>query len=200
MKEEKKKSNKFKIPARIIAVILAFVSMLFIVMYLESYVADNHRKAEIVEKPAVTVPKEIKVDEFSLSIPKINVEATVIPKVDGMNEKIYQEALKKGVAHYKGTALPNSGSNMVIFGHSSSILGFGQYSKIFARLDDLEKNDEISINYNGETYKYAVESKRVVSAKEVSVLSPTEREQLTLITCWPVGTNQKRLIVIAKPI
>ncbi|MDD3086424.1 MAG: sortase, partial [Patescibacteria group bacterium] len=64
---------------------------------------------------------------------------------------------------------------------------------------DLEIDDEIKINFNQQEYKYKVSEKKIIPADDLSVLLPTEREILTLLTCWPVGTADKRLIVIAKP-
>src|SRR3989344_9329969 len=40
---------------------------------------------------------------FSIEIPKIGAVSQVIPNVDTHNQKVYGEALKKGVAHAAGT-------------------------------------------------------------------------------------------------
>ena len=140
------------------------------------------------------------ITEFNLSVPKLGISVPVIPNVDGKNKEIYDEALNNGVAHYKNTALPNSGSNIVIFGHSSTVLGIGKYAKVFATLNQLNPGDEIVINFNQKTYTYSISEKKVVSANDLSVILPTEREQLTLLTCWPVGTAKERLAIIAAPI
>lgn len=140
------------------------------------------------------------ISEFSLIIEKLDINIPVVPNVDGKDKRIYTEALEKGVAHYKNTALPNSGSNIVIFGHSSSAMGLGEYHKIFAGLNRLELGDEIKINFNQKEYKYLVSEKIFIDADDTSVILPTERERLTLLTCWPVGTAEERLAIIAKPI
>jgi len=58
----------------------------------------------------------------------------------------------------------------------------------------------------GQKYEYQVFEKKIVEANQIEYLknnlwstrgsTPTERI-LTLMTCWPAGTNLKRLIVVA---
>jgi LPXTG-site transpeptidase (sortase) family protein len=48
-------------------------------------------------------------------------------------------------------------------------------------------------------YGYKVYEKEIVNPDEVEVLGPAERENtMTLITCYPPGTVQKRLVVVAE--
>jgi LPXTG-site transpeptidase (sortase) family protein len=139
------------------------------------------------------------ITEFNLTIEKLKINVPVIPNVDGKNEEIYNDALNNGVAHYKNTALPNSGSNIVIFGHSSAILGMGRYADIFANLDNLDQGDEIKLIFNQKEYLYLVSEINIIAADDFSLVSPTERERLTLLTCWPIGTADKRLVIISIP-
>ena len=92
----------------------------------------------------------------------------------------------------------HQGSNIFIYGHSSSAIDSGPYSKIFVPLDKLQKNDEILVSYNNQEYNYQVVEKKIIDKNDVSVLKPTEKETLTLMTCWPIGTDQKRLIIRAE--
>lgn len=152
-------------------------------------------------KPTVTnssISPEMK--KFGLKIDKIGVLAPVVRDVDGTSKYAYNKALEKGVAHYKGTSTPGNGSNIFIFGHSSTILGKGDYATIFAKLNDLEKGDEIMVYFEDKIYKYAVSKKEIVEKDDTSVLESTKKEQLTLMTCWPIGTNLKRLVVYASPV
>jgi LPXTG-site transpeptidase (sortase) family protein len=135
---------------------------------------------------------------FNIEIAKIGVSAPVIQGVDGRNETTYDKALEGGVAQFKGTYLPGEGNNIFIFGHSSANKD-GLYAKIFANLNDLTTGDQIKINFNSKEHDYTVKSKKIVEATDLSSLNQTKNEQLTLMTCWPIGTDQKRLIVIAKP-
>lgn len=138
-----------------------------------------------------------KVKEFGIKIEKIEVLTPVIQDVDGTKKSIYNKMLKKGVAHYKGTSLPGKGSNIFIFGHSSTLLSKDPSIVFFVRLDELTEGDKIVVYYQGKEYRYSVFEKKIVAKNDLSVLKATKEEQLTLMTCWPIGSNAKRLIVKA---
>ena len=74
-----------------------------------------------------------------------------------------------------------------------------EYKEVFKELNKMEVNDEVIAWYQGKKYVYKVTDKKIVQPNEVSVLQPTSSEQITLMTCWPVGTTKERLIIIAKP-
>lgn len=138
--------------------------------------------------------------DFHLLIPSLDIAAPIIADVDGNNKDAYFKALQGGVAHYKNTAKPGEGGNIFIFGHSSYYAWDpGKYKTIFRPLDKIKTNDEIDIWYSGKEYKYKVAETKIVEPTDVSVLKPTSTEQVTLMTCYPPGTTQKRFIVIAKP-
>jgi len=136
--------------------------------------------------------------QFGLKINRIDVLAPIVADVDGINSKIYNNQLKNGVAQLKGSALPGGGGNIVLFGHSSSYLGTGAYSQIFTRLGELRAKDRIDIYYEGKDYQYAVFQRDVVDVGDQSALAKTNREQLTIITCWPVGSDVQRYVIRAR--
>jgi LPXTG-site transpeptidase (sortase) family protein len=138
---------------------------------------------------------ETKFKDFGV---EIGVNAPVTADVNGENKGEYNKSLVGGLAHYKGTELPGMGGNIFIFGHSSSDTDSGPYSKIFAKLNDLVIGDIISVYYKDNKYTYTVSGKKIIAADDLSPLNLTKIEQLTLMTCWPVGTKDKRLIVIAR--
>ncbi|EKD47984.1 MAG: hypothetical protein ACD_65C00187G0002, partial [uncultured bacterium] len=72
----------------------------------------------------------------------------------------------------------------------------GQYKEIFALLSEVQVGEEIEVYYNQQKFIYEITEKKEVMPSEVDVLSqPTDQKQITLMTCTPVGTNLKRLIV-----
>lgn len=97
-----------------------------------------------------------------------------------------------------GTAMPGEEKgNIFIYGHSSAYDN-PQYGKIFATLNNLQKGDAVEIYYQDKNYQYEVSGKKVVEEDDLSVLEKTGKEQVTLMTCWPIGTSEKRLVVIAE--
>src|SRR5690606_15862011 len=84
---------------------------------------------------------------------------------------------------------------------SNNAFSPGDYKYVFVNLDRLDKGDTIYLNYQGTRYTYKVTvAHKVVEPNDVSVLNPSNKPILTLITCTPVGTNLRRLIVVAEQI
>jgi len=133
-----------------------------------------------------------------LVVPKIGVNAPILWEI---TDEEMLNALERGVAHYRNTALPGETGNVFFTGHSSYYLwAGGSYKQIFALLDKLEIGDRIYINYLNVVFTYEVSSKKVVMPDDLSVLAQDSNKTLSLMTCVPVGTNLKRLVVVAKQI
>jgi len=164
------------------------------------FYSDNFINNQSIKlKPSPGATQSPLYDNFHLLIPSLDINAPVIANVDGSDKKAYDKALEGGVAQLQGSSKPGEGSNIFIFGHSSFYWwSLGNYKKIFANLDKLKEGDEITLWYNKKEYKYEVTETKIVSPDEVDVLKPTEKEQVSLMTCWPPNTTLKRLIVIAK--
>lgn len=197
---KKRKNNKVK-KGKIIFLIIVAILITVVVLgsfYIKKYseVAFNFSSGTEREEKKEILNSEIK--NFGIKIKKIDVAIPVIENVDGAEKEIYNKELQKGVAHLKGSALPGEGDNIFIFGHSSSFPGSGPYSKIFAELNNLQVGDKIIVFYKGEQYNYFVFEKEIVDKGNVSVAKSTNEEQLTLMTCWPIGTKRERLVIKAK--
>lgn len=149
-----------------------------------------------VKNPApLSTPAE---ENYNLKIDKIALDAPIIINVDGNNKDAYNKALEGGVAHLLGSALPGKAGNAFIFGHSSFYAWKpGNYKEIFKNLNDVEIGDTIIITSNSSTYKYLVRDKQIVTPDDVSVANQNYNEKkLTLMTCWPVGSDAKRLVIV----
>jgi len=177
-------------------IIPVFILFLLVGLFGMSQISKEENKPQEKES-SVT---KLEYQDFHLLIPKLNISVPIIPDVDGNNKEAYNKALEGGVAQYKNTAKPGEGGNIFIFGHSSYYWWApGDYKDIFKPLGDLQEGDEIVVWYEEKEYKYKVTEIKEVEPTDVSVLNPTSSEQLTIMTCWPPGTTEKRLIVIAKP-
>ena len=155
------------------------------------------------EKNDLDLDIEIVPYENRVVIPKI---AKNIPLVDIKNKKvenmtqlndIFMEELENGIIRYPGSAKPGQEWNSFIFGHSSNFPWMeGDYNDVFALLDHVEYNDEIIVYYDQKKYTYKITKKQVITPGDVSVLKWNEDEsEITLMTCWPIGTTLNRLIV-----
>src|SRR3972149_5452623 len=136
---------------------------------------------------------------FSIIIPRIGANSRVLSNIDASDEKIYLDALNKGVAQAAGTAFPGEGGHIFLFAHSTDYFwNVGTYNAIFYLLYKLENGDEIDLFYKGQRSVYKVVGKEIVDPDQVQYLTrKTNREFLTLQTCWPLGTTLKRLLVFA---
>lgn len=158
-------------------------------------VAAQQQGADSATDPTVDPNPEL---GARIEIPRINVQAPVqIGK--GTAEWQIQRSLQDGVVHYDAGPLPGEPGNVVIFGHSSGQLWApGNFKFIFTLLDKLEAGDVIYVYNGGIRYTYTVSGSQVVAPSDVGVLNPGPKNELTLITCTPVGTSTNRLIVSAE--
>jgi len=142
------------------------------------------------------------IERINQNVPVLQVSTEKLLKKDwSALEKEIQEALRHGVVHYPGTAYPGDKNNVVMTGHSSYFpWDPGRFKDVFALLHQTSLGDTIIVYHNQKKYLYKITEKKVVTPDQVDVLLQTGEDKLTLITCTPVGTNLKRLIVIAKPI
>ena len=140
--------------------------------------------------------------EPKLIIPKINVEVPVVYGVTTYDPDAYRIPLREGVVHYGTTALPGENGNNALLGHSSNAyFENGKYKFAFVQLNKLVNGDTFIINYEGKRYIYEVFLVREVQPTEISEAVKDFGEPVTtLITCTPVGTNLRRLLVHARQV
>jgi LPXTG-site transpeptidase (sortase) family protein len=148
--------------------------------------------------------------ENRLIIPKMNLNVPiVIPTNDALMredwkalEEDIQKGLENGVVHYPGTARPGQAGNFFLTGHSSYFpWAAGLYKSVFARLSSLNVGDEYWVYYGGDKHRYIVQEKKEVSPSDVTVLDqPLSKRISTLMTCTPVGTTLRRLIIKAQEV
>ncbi len=167
-------------------------------------VEENIQSNQIpnIDLEVMPLSTRIVIPRIEQNVPIIRVSAENLINRDWKAlENDMQEALRSGVVHYPGTSLPGDGGNVVITGHSSYFpWDPGRFKDVFALLHDVEVGDKVLVYYNQEKYIYEVDNIMEVKPTNIEVLKQTPSEQLTLITCTPVGTNLRRLIVTAKPI
>jgi len=213
----KSKTKKAKINLNTIGNILIFLSLsiLYLTFYpvVKEEVLYNLEKFrnptyQVVENPneEKTVKQDKKVKtlvlpntDFSIVIPKIEAVAPVIANVDYTDPEKFLPVLKKGVAHAMGSSYPDQTGNVYIFAHSTdAFFNVNSFNAVFYLLGKLKNGDEIYVYYKGTKYIYSVDDVRVVSKDDTYYLGKTsDKNTLTLQTCYPPGTTLKRLIVIA---
>lgn len=140
---------------------------------------------------------------YGLLIDKLDIKAPVPISIDvpGTDEKKYMKALESGVAQYHGTPRPGQKGNSFIFGHSSYYKNKpGDYKEVFKSIDKLVNDDIITIKHDADLINYKVFRTAIISDSDFSVLGASDKTMITLMTCWPPGTLQKRYIVQAEKV
>ena len=119
-----------------------------------------------------------------IEINAIGLEAMIMEGTDA-------KTLRRAVGHISGTPLPGQQGNVAIAGHRDTF---------FRALRNIRKNDEITLTTLSGSYRYRVDSIKVVQPDDSAVLDNSDAEILTLVTCYPfylVGPAPKRFVVRA---
>ena len=135
---------------------------------------------------------------YYLSIPKLGIDNAVVEtNPPTLNPD-------SALGHYIGSSFPGETGNAFIYGHS--VLPFfynpKNYKTIFSTLNNLKIGDAIYIEADDKKYKYIVEAKNIMDPEKVDPLAKIKPDYLnestiTLMTCTPPGTREKRLLVNA---
>lgn len=141
-------------------------------------------------------------------IPSIEVDSPVVAvgwhqeELDGQIITVWDVA-RFAVGHHYGSGNPGEGTNIVMAGHVA-----GRAGAVFLRLIELQPGDEVVLYEDERQYLYVVEEVLLLldagrpleeRLQNARYMAPTDSEQLTLITCWPVHAYDHRLIVLARP-
>lgn len=134
----------------------------------ENYIQVSYNTEEKIEDESVL---------GILAIEKINLKATV---KEGSTQKILQNY----VGHITETA--KFDGNIGLAAHNR----LNRYS-YFARINELEKGDEIIYKTKFYTRKYKVTKKVVIYDTDWSYLEKTKDNRITMITCIQDKSNQR---------
>lgn len=141
-----------------------------------------------IEETSSTVPMKNNIIDKAMGIITISSIDLELPVFNG----VYDDYLNIGPCKLEGTASFGDEGNLVIAGHRNYT-----YGQQFNRLNELKKGDKIRIeDRESNQYVYKVESQFIVMPEEVWVTeSQSNKKIITLITCHPIDTGEKRLII-----
>lgn len=160
--------------------------------------------ARLFPLSAASVAKALP-DSATLVIDRIGVRAPVVFNVPDNNDLIY-DALERGVVQYSTTARPGEPGVSIMLGHSSAYPWYnGDYGAVFALLSRLNPGDRFYVQYSdNRAFFYEMKESIVFnpfsSDERLGVMENAPGENLILISCFPVGTNYRRIAVRAERI
>lgn len=134
-----------------------------------------------------SVQQEAGKKSADLLIPKIEQKYSVYWGAD-------EETLEKGVGLYVSdlTTVPGGNGHTVLSGHRDTV---------FTGLGELEKQDELMVEYDGEIFVYAISEIWITHKDDRTVIVEKDQSTLTLTTCYPfdfIGYAPDRYIVQAE--
>jgi sortase A len=100
--------------------------------------------------------------------------------------------LRKGPGTYDGTPLPGVPGTAAIAGHRTT------YLAPFRHLDDLRRNDRITVQMPYATFTYRVERTRIVDAGALWILRRGAVDRLVLSACHPLFSAAQRIVVFSR--
>ncbi len=142
---------------------------------------EKHRKENQIAK--------MEEKETILKVESADVEGWVVDGDDA-------NALERGFWYYPLSSAPGNRGNTVIIGHR--FLHLPPRRDTFFNLDKVKIGDKIIIEQKGAEYTYTVINTKVVDKNNTSILSKTSDYRITLITCTPLWTSEKRLVITGK--
>jgi sortase A len=143
-----------------------------------------------------------------LVIPSVKIDSKIVPVTwqmlpsPGGGMRSEWQVADYAVGHHAGTANPGQVGNVVLSGHVDF------RGQVFKDLNKVNKGDEVTVYTDKGQYIYVVTNLVIVKEEGVpdeqkranaAYMNPTPDQTLTMITCWPYGVDDHRLIVIAKP-
>ncbi len=150
--------------------------------YTDTEVKYDFKSRTLVEFPYFGEKyAEIKIEKMKLDLPVYHGDTLKI--------------LREGVGHYAGSYFPGENGTIILAAHNTA--------KYFKNLDKLEKNDEVVIETKYGTFKYIVDSSKIVKETDLDAFKIEQNgEKLIMYTCYPmhksvVGRRTKRYVVYA---
>lgn len=173
-----------------------------------AYVNYWQKTDELEQKPVVTVSKILTSQPLGKSawikIPKIEAESKIVAEVSPFDEQEYKKALiNNEVAQAKGSDWFGLGPGKMtyLFAHSTGQgLLMARNNAVFYLLDKVDNGDNFFIGDDQLTFIYEVFDKKIIRADQTEYLKykKEDDEVVILQTCWPIGTDWKRLLVFGR--
>ena len=148
-------------------------------------------------------PVRLVIPSLSMDWPIVPISWEMIPGKDGQSSAQWKVA-DYAVGHHQGTANPGEVGNVVLSGHDD------WKGEVFRDLHKIQRGAEVTVYTDDQQFLYIVQDIKLVleegpdvtdamRAANAAYMNPTPDPTLTMITCWPYGVDDHRIIVIAKP-
>ena len=153
--------------------------------------SDNDFVAQNYDKKVIRSGIDATERENYLKISSVNIDGKTIsmPKEKG------DEALGFGFWLYPQVN-PDEIGSVLVFGHRRAKLP--PSTETFYNLDKVQNGDILEVGYNKKIYYYEIIESRIIEKTDWNSLKNESFNSIKLITCTPLGTSEKRLLVVGK--
>lgn len=187
--------NKDYLNVRLVTSFICLLISIFLIKNAFNYPLSEYRNNNGTRINVISNQAKINSTDTKIIIEKLGIDAPII-NVETRDNSAVMEGLRDGIVRYAGTADPGKYGNSFLIGHSSDHFWKpGNYKQVFKEINTLEKDDIVKIVQGKNTTYFKVVEKRIIEPNDFSVLSQSDKKQITLMTCWPPGTIKKRYIV-----
>jgi len=151
-------------------------------------------------KPVTSLPNN------TMSYPRLGIDApvSISPTSSPLKTQdwsIIRQALNQGVSLSFTEKDLSSAHLAFLTGHSSDSYPH-PYSSVFAGLGEAKEGDKLYLNVDGSLHTYQVISHQEIDPYDISAfknIAPNDSNSyLAVVTCWPVLTTNKRLVLLTK--
>lgn len=164
---------------------------------LKTLLSESNNSDNAFDIDITPYENKIVIPKIGKNIPLLDIPPMVVSGQDELNN-IFMQELENGVIRYPGSVKPGTEWNTFVFGHSSNFPWIKwDYNDVFALLDKVVFDDYVYVYYDQKKFTYKIREKKVVRPGDVSVLKRNKgKNEITLMTCWPIGTTLNRLLVV----
>lgn len=158
----------------------------------------NAGENDILNKTQPLKESEPSEKENTLEIPKLEISVPLIFSESAEVADLYK-SLDRGAVYFPGSALPGESGQTIILGHSAPA-GWPKikHDWIFTRISELTEGDKIIVHFNERKYTYSVSDTLFLDRGEELPQTLTNSDNmLALISCWPPGSDIRRIAVMA---
>lgn len=157
--------------------------------YTEEILGIKSIEESISAQQTVVDKSDIEDQNTVLSIANLDISGRIFQGVDS-------STMEKGFWHFPTSASVGERGNFVVIAHR--FLHTPPKKDTFYNLDKINVGDKIQIMSDNGEYNYVVLAIREAEANDISVLQQTDDYTITLITCTPLWTSERRLVVVGK--
>ena len=127
--------------------------------------------------------------DTKLKIEALNIEGKILQGESSLR-------MDDGFWHFPISPFPGQKGSVIIMGHR--FMELPPSKNTFFNLDQTKIGERIKITDKLSSYTYIVTDILEVEPNDITAISETEDYRLTLITCTPLWTSEKRLLIVAK--